>query len=331
MLLKNLAAEHPDAPAAISARYELLIYDLKQDVAAEKANALAKWIGENPKTCAGPTMRGDVLVEFYLKLFKQEKWNEYASRTSPDWWRLRVSLSRSLAYDLLLPDDPVWADVMRHHAELLSAYAKFQFEQNRKAGSAAANENISDIQNDLLDALHKRIARDAAYAPAARAFLSEHLTPWTENHQWAVVDQMYSALAAFMPDAERRRTEISLASIWVQRIFDEHERLLKAGLTVPQRLDPLHEKALKRLYELQAGLDPQSPEMKEISDVLSAVISHYTKSLEYDEVAQAAICVKAEKPVPAADEFAAFQTAQLPKRSGRSPVLPAGKAIRHGR
>ncbi|MGA2799156.1 MAG: tetratricopeptide repeat protein, partial [Thermoguttaceae bacterium] len=310
MLLKKLVAEHPDAPAANAARYELLIYDLKQNVTAEKAIALAKWIGENPKHAQANDARR-LLVEFYLKLFKQEKWNEYASRTSPDWWRMRISLSRLLAYDLLLPDDPIWLDVMRHHAELLSAFAKFQFERNCKAGSAAANENISDIQNDLLDALHKRIARDATYAPTARALLREHLAPWTENHDWAVVDQMYAALAAFMPDAERRRTEIALASIWVQRVFDEHERLLKAGLTVPQRLDPLHEKALKRLYELQSGLDPQSPEIKEIRDVLSAVVAHYAKSLEYDDVAQAAIGVKAEKSVPVADEFAAFQTAQL--------------------
>jgi tetratricopeptide (TPR) repeat protein len=309
-LLKKLAAEHPDTPAATSARYELLIYDLKQDVAAEKAAALAKWIGENPKHAQANDARR-LLVDFYLRLFKQEKWNEPVSRTSPDWWRMRVSLSRSLAYDLLLPDDPAWPDVMRHHAEFLSAYAKFQFEENRKAGSAATNENISDIQNDLLDVLHKRIARDAAYAPAARTFLREHLTPWTENYDWAVVDQMYAALADFMPDDERRRTEIALASIWVQRAFDEHDRLLKAGLTVPQRLDPLHEKALKRLYELQADLDLQSPELKEIRDIYSAVIAHYAKLLEYDDVAQAAIGVKAEKSVPAADEFAAFQTAQL--------------------
>ncbi len=87
--------------------------------------------------------------------------------------------------------------------------------------------------------------------------------------------------------------------------------MLKAGLSVPQNLDPLHEKALKRLYELQAGLDPQSPELKEIRDVSASIIIHYSKLLEYNETARAAIAVKAEKPVPAADEFAAFQMARL--------------------
>ena len=95
------------------------------------------------------------------------------------------------------------------------------------------------------------------------------------------------------------------------RAFDEHERLLKSGLSVPQNLDPLHERALKRLYELQADLDPQSPDLKEIRDISAAIIAHYAKPLEYDDVARDAIAVKAEKSVPAADEFAAFQMACL--------------------
>ena len=51
--------------------------------------------------------------------------------------------------------------------------------------------------------------------------------------------------------------------------------------------------------------------MKEIRDIWSAVIAHYAKLLEYDDVAEAAINIKADKSVAAADEFAAFQMAQL--------------------
>jgi len=339
-LLKKLVAEHSDAPAAISAQYELLVFDLKQDLTLIRTEALAKWVGDNPKHAKTNDARR-VLVESYLKLFKQEAWaaiiafpvvkpnadtghvkkgvvmkgivdeHAYASRISPDWWQVRVSLSRRLAYDLLSPDHTAWPEVMRHHAELLSSYAKFQFEENRISGTAAVNDKLSDIQKDLLETLHKRIDKEPAYAAAARTFLQQHLAPWMEYHHWDVVDQIYSSLAEFSPPAERRRTEIALANIWVKRVFDEHDRLLKAGLAAPKRLDPLHEKTLKRLYELQAGLDPQSPELKEIRDIWSAVIAHYAKRLEYEDVAEQAISVKADKPVAAADEFAAFQTAQF--------------------
>lgn len=237
--------------------------------------------------------------------------NEYAQRKSPDWRQTRVSLSRLLANDIVSLDQPVWSEVMQHHAELLSAFAKLQFEENQKAGVAEKNEKPSNMQKELLETLHKRIDRDAAYAAAARALLQQHLVPWAENHHWAVVDEMYSILAGFMPLAERRQTETALVNIWVKRVFDEHDRLLKAGLTVPRRLDPLHEKAVKRLYELQAGLDSQSPDLKEIRDIWSAVIAHYAKRLEYDDVAEAAINIKADKSVAGADEFAAFQMAQM--------------------
>ncbi len=237
--------------------------------------------------------------------------NDYAPRNSAAWWQTRAALSRWLVDELLSSDQPVWPEAIQHHAELLSAYARFQFDENKKAGQTAGNEKISDVQKELLDTLQKRIGRDAAYASAARTFLQQHLGPWMENHFWAVVDEMYSSSAGFMPPVERRRTETALAKIWVQRIFDEHDRLLKAGLAVPRRLDPLHEKALKRLYDLQAGLEPQSPELKEIRDIWSAVVAHYAKRLEYDDAAENAIAIKGEKPLAAPDEFAAFQMAQL--------------------
>jgi len=236
---------------------------------------------------------------------------EYASRNSAGWWQMRAALSRLLANELLSSDHPSWPDVMQHHAELLSAYSKFQFEENRKAGSAENNQKISDVQKELLETLKKRIDLDASYAAPARAFLQQHLVPWMERRHWAVVDEMYLSLAGFIPSAERRRTEIALAKIWVQRIFDEHNLLLQAGLSVPKRLDPLHEKAIRRLYELQEGLDQQSPDLKEIRDTWASVVAHYCKRLENYEAAQAVLSVKAEKTVAIADEFATFQAAQL--------------------
>ena len=50
---QKLVAEHPGATAAISAQYELLLYDLKPEATTEKLEQLAKWIGENSKHVRG--------------------------------------------------------------------------------------------------------------------------------------------------------------------------------------------------------------------------------------------------------------------------------------
>lgn len=174
---------------------------------------MAKWVGENPKQDKTNDAR-QTLAEFYLKLYKQEKWDQPATPTSPDWWRTRAALSRLVAFELIQPDNPSWSKLLRHHAKLLSAYAKYQFDRNLTFGLAADNDKISDIQKDFMETLHKFVAFDATNAPAASSLLQQHLAPWMEHHEWAVVDRMYEELAGFSPPDERRRTETALAKIW---------------------------------------------------------------------------------------------------------------------
>jgi TolA-binding protein len=201
--------------------------------------------------------------------------SDYAPRNSALWWRTRAAISRWLANDLLSPQQHAWAEAIQRHADLMSGFATFQFDENRKA------------------------------------ILQQHLGPWMENHYWAVVDETYTALAGFMQPVERRRTETALVRIWAQRVFDEHERLLKSGFAVPRRLDPLHARAVGRLYILQTDLEPQSPELKEIRDLWLAIIDHYARRLQYDDAARAALEAPHDKPVAAAEEFVAFQSARL--------------------
>jgi len=49
-LLKKVVADHPDTPAAATARFELINFDLKQGVDAARAGALAKWLAAIPPT-----------------------------------------------------------------------------------------------------------------------------------------------------------------------------------------------------------------------------------------------------------------------------------------
>ena len=92
--------------------------------------------------------------------------------------------------------------------------------------------------------------------------------------------------------------------------------LAAAGLTVPRELDPTLKKALVRCYQLQAGCDAKSAQLKRIREIWDSIVGHY-KRLEYYEVAEAAIQVKAEKAVEAADEYAAYQLIRLRDEAAR--------------
>ncbi len=64
-VLKKLIAEHPGTPAAATARYELVAFDLKQGVDAARIDALAQWIADNPKHVLSADARRQ-LLDTYL-------------------------------------------------------------------------------------------------------------------------------------------------------------------------------------------------------------------------------------------------------------------------
>ena len=154
------------------------------------------------------------------------------------------------------------------------------------------------------------MAADAQQAGTAMQLAGEHVQPWAGQRLWAVAEEFYTGLAKALPAAARHQGEMAVVGLWVQQVVHEHSRLQAIGLTVPRELDPTLKKALVRLYEMQAGLDPDSPALKAIRLTWDGIIAHY-KALEYDDVAEAAIAVKGEKPVDVADEYAAFQSIVL--------------------
>jgi len=227
----------------------------------------------------------------------------------PESQKLAVELSRELL-EALSPEDPTWSGVIKTHAELLGGYATFLLSENVKAGKAQENAKLSDVQKELLATLARHVAREAGYAAAARDQLAGHLKPWIDQGHWAVAEEAYTTLAQALPEAERRQTDLAVVGLWIQQVTREHQRLTAAGLSVPRQLDPLLAKALTRCYELQAGLGEEPSLLAQIRGVLTGIVDHY-KALEYYDVAEAAIRVKAEKAVDAADEYAAFQLVQL--------------------
>ena len=230
--------------------------------------------------------------------------------------RLAIAASRELIGAPLSPKHAAWPGVMTNHVALLDGYAKYVFQENVKNGNGQENAKLSDVQKELLDTLAKFLAADPYQAAAALKAVSNHLGPWIEQGHWAVAEEVYTALAKALPQWERRQAELAVVGLWIQQVFSQHQRLMAAGLTVPRELDPILKKALVRCYELQAGLDVASPKLAQVRGVAGRVIAHY-KALEYDDVAEAAIKVKAEKPVEAADQYAAFGLVRLQEDQAR--------------
>jgi len=68
--LKKLAADHPNTPAGIEAAYELIAFDLEQDVDAHKVDALAIWVAAHPDVREADRARRR-LIEAYFTLTNQ--------------------------------------------------------------------------------------------------------------------------------------------------------------------------------------------------------------------------------------------------------------------
>jgi len=280
------------------------------------------------------------VVKTAVELF-QGILNDYLKLDQPGARALPVAISRQLIAAPLSANHLAWPGVMASHAGYLDGYAKFLFAENLKAGRGEENAKLSNVQKELLDTLAKLVANDAGQAPAAMNRVAEHVKPWIEYRQWAVAEEVLTTAAKAMPENIRRQAELAVVNLWIQQVMREHQRLASIGWVIPRELDSTLKKALVRLYELQAGLEPDSPALKQVRVAWDGIIAHY-KTLEYDDLAEAAIAVKAEKPVEAADEYAAFQWialqheraakefARLLKQHGaadQAPLTPAFKAV----
>ena len=147
------------------------------------------------------------------------------------------------------------AQSMRWYCELLSAAAQRQFRENVKEGNIAANGKLSETQQELIENLQMLVHVKADEAPFARNLLSAHLQPWKESGEWTVAEEAMQKFHNILPTMpERLLAKVDIANLWIEEADRRQQKMLQAGITVPKELDPLHRKALARLYELQADL-----------------------------------------------------------------------------
>ncbi len=233
----------------------------------------------------------------------------------PETWGLALDLDRQLL-GALSPKSMQWPDMLTARIMLLDAYTKYQFKQNIETGLGENNTKLSETQNELIDAMAKLVTYDATRASDAVQRLSEHLRPWIEQDKWPVAEAAFTVLQKALPAESRWEAELALVRLSVEHVFRQDQRILRAGLTVPRELDPLHKQALVRLYSMQAGLEPNSPKLQQVRVLWDTIIGHY-RGLEYDDIAEAALKTKPPKAVEAADQYAEFQAIRFQEEKAR--------------
>jgi len=218
---------------------------------------------------------------------------------------LRIALDLSGRLLAALPDDHAhWASTRLEHARVLGLLATWQFNENVRTGRDERNAQLSDTQKQMIAILVELVKRDArGQAAGAVSTLAKHLAPWEARGHYAAAEAAYTLLIDSLPPARRREARLAVAELWMRQVAAAHDRLQAVGLKVPVKLDPTLVKALKRCYELQAGLEEDGEFLKRVRGVWTRIIEHYY-GLEYYATAAEAIRVKSDPPVPAADRFA---------------------------
>ena len=205
---------------------------------------------------------------------------------------------------------PRWRETVLLRIEILDAFAHRTFEDNRRQGRDTENAALTDVQRQLVTAQTRLVVQTAAAAEAARQQLAGHLQPWIEHGHFTVAEQAFGLLLPALPAAHRRQVQLTIAQLWIEEVLREHRRLRAIGLTVPRQLNPRLAQALQELVRLQQGI-PDAPEFgAAVRQAWNGIVAHY-RALGYYDIAEQALGVHDDTPVPAAAENAELQRAQL--------------------
>ncbi len=198
---------------------------------------------------------------------------------------------------------------MKQHAELLDEYARFCFQKNREKGLIKENAALSPPQKQFIQSLVKHVQFKAAHAPTALAHLKHHLLPWIKAGHWNVAEDAYTLLGESLSAMEKHQVTLAIASLWIEEVFEKHKKLLEAGFSIPEALDPRLAKALLSSQALLGVIARDNPLVKDVHSLWLSVTNHY-KSLRYYAIAEQTLQVGDGKG-SGTDTFRLFHRAQL--------------------
>ena len=202
-----------------------------------------------------------------------------------------------------------WQQAMLLQVELLADLSRAEFERNAERGADATNAALGDRQQLLLLALGQLVGRSAAMTATARQRLAAHLQPWLEHGHFELIDQAWRQLLPALPAPDQRQVQLELARLQQAAVQREHQRLRTVGLSVPRQLDPRLVRALQQLCLLQED-SADAAFLAAVRHAWDDIVDPY-RDLQYFDVAEQALLVRADRAVPAAAEYAELQLAGL--------------------
>lgn len=238
--------------------------------------------------------------------------NELAAVAQPTAAGLATSSHEQLMQLLPLQHE-LWAEVMLRHVDLLTADASRVYDANIRAGEATKNAKLTKLQESILQLLSEVVQQRPSLAPTALQKLNLHLKKWSAAHHDAVVEAAYQSFRADLPPVAQRQTTLALASMWFNQVLREHTRVAANGFQVPRQLDERAHKALQQCYELIGSVGPGDPLRVNVGLLRKRIVDHYL-ALEYDEIAELAIRVKADVADADLDEGAELEIAAIKRR-----------------
>ncbi len=241
------------------------------------------------------------------------------ARTDAASHRAALAVDKALV-DALDKDHPVWTKAAATYCTHLKDHASYVFQENIKEGRAAENASLSEPQKALLEAIRTRLAWDKSYAAEALKLLAALARPLVEHGHWAAAEEVYAGTLPALPEPQRLQGELAVVNLWIDQVARRDQRLVGAGLTVPEQLDETMKRAVLKLRALHAGLDEGRPELSTIRAAWSRVAAHYV-GLEYEEVALEALQTLPKDAAPGkpalAEAYAAFQRVRLHEEQAR--------------
>ncbi len=235
--------------------------------------------------------------------------DETAAAADPES-KAMAPLVNARLLDAVQKNRDLWLNVAFKQVALLDAAAAAEFAANTTLGNTDKNASLTDTQRALVATLQKIVAVRSAMASEALNRLNLHLAPWRAQGHLGVAREALGELAKAVGEGQDRRIRLAVLRIDVLQVSQNNDRLTAAGMAPARKLDDDLKKILAQLYTLQRGLAEDDAVMQETRALWDSVIDLY-KKLEYFDVAEAALAVKVEPAVPAADAYALFNLSAL--------------------
>ncbi len=237
---------------------------------------------------------------------------ELSAISQPDAKRLAAIAQEMLLLEITPEADIRPAELLKH-VDLLMADAARAFDANVNSGEGVKNAKLSDTQTTILKELAEAVQLRPAVASVSLQKLAAHLQKWSAAGHDTVVETAFETFATGLPPATKRQARLAVARLRFNQILKSHGQTVSNGFQVARALDAGSRLALEECYRLAGSLGAGDPLLADVRALRILIVDHYL-ALEFEDVAEAAIKVKAEPASEDLDEEAELELAALKRQ-----------------